>query len=410
MRAQRAAGSVSLFLVFSLSIPLSVAAQSAGAIAGTVRDTSGAVIPGVTVEASSPALIEKVRTVVTDDRGQYRVVDLRPGVYEVTFALTGFSTVKRDGIELQEGFTAPVNVELAPSTVQETVTVSAASPVVDIQNVSQQRVLTRDVLDAVPTGKVIFNMAALVPGMSLTGNGGAASDVGGLSGMGSIRMSIHGAVFGDSQLFVDGFATRVLSSDAATLVHIPADANVQEYTLETSKGNAESETAGVRANIVPKDGGNTFQGTFSAVFANGSMQSDNFSDALRQRGLTSVNRGKEASQYSPALGGPLKKDRLWFFASVHRLVAETYAAGVYANQNIQGWTYAPNFSSQEVTDQNQVGGNVRLTWQATPRDRFSGHFEYYKLCHCHFGTGIQALISPEADLHGTLTNFIEQGT
>jgi hypothetical protein len=410
MRGQRASGFVSLFLLVSLSIPMSVAAQSAGAIAGTVRDSTEGVLPGVTVEASSPALIEKVRIVVTDERGQYRIVDLRPGVYAVTFALPGFTTVKREGIELQAGFTAPVNAELAPSTIQETVTVSGAAPVVDVQNVSQQQVMSRGVIDAIPSGKVLFNLAALVPGMNLTGNGGAANDVGGLAGMGSIRMSIHGSAFSDSQLYVDGYTTRVLSTDAATLVHIPADANVEEYTIETGGRGAENETSGVRVNIVPKDGGNRFSGSFSATFANEDLQSDNLSAKLQARGLKDANRGKEASQYSPAIGGPLRRDKVWFFGSIHRVIAETYAAGVYYDQDPLDWFYQPDLSRQEVTDQHQIGGNVRVTWQATPRNRFNGHVEAYELCHCHFGTGIAAIIAPEAALKGTFPTLILQGS
>jgi hypothetical protein len=403
-------GFVSLFLLVSLGVPISAAAQSAGAIAGTVRDATGAVLPGVIVEASSPALIEKARVVISDERGQYRVVDLRPGLYAVTFSLPGFSTVKREGIELQAGFTAPVSVDLRPSAIEETVTVSAASPVVDVQNVTQQQVLSREVIDAVPTGKVVFNLAALVPGMTLTGNGGAASDVGGLAGMGSIRMSIHGSAFSDSQLYVDGYTTRVLSTDSATLVHIPADANVEEYTIETGGRSAENETSGVRINIVPRDGGSSFHGSFSAAYANEHMQSDNLSDNLKARGLKDANRGKEASQFSPAIGGPLRKDRVWFFASIHRVVAETYAAGVYYNKTPLDWVYDPDFSRQEVTDQHQVGGNGRVTWQATQRNRFNGHFEAYELCHCHFGTGITAIIAPEAALKGTFPTLIAQGT
>src|SRR6187549_3273381 len=128
---------------------LPAAAHAQSAIAGVVKDTSGAVLPGVTVEAASDVLIEKVRSVVTDGRGQYRIVDLRPGVYSVTFTLPGFSTVRRDAIELTVGFTAAVNAELKVGNVSETVTVQGATPVVDIQNVNQQRVMTREVIDAI---------------------------------------------------------------------------------------------------------------------------------------------------------------------------------------------------------------------------------------------------------------------
>ena len=137
-----------------VSLPATAWSQAeSGAIAGVVRDTSGAVIPGVTVEAASPALIEKIRSVTTDSQGLYRIVDLRPGPYSVTFTLPGFSTFRRDGIELTTGFTATVNADLRVGTVAETVTVTGTTPVVDVQNVQQQITLTRALLDAIPTSR-----------------------------------------------------------------------------------------------------------------------------------------------------------------------------------------------------------------------------------------------------------------
>ena len=115
--------------------PATVFAQ--GTITGVVRDSSGAVLPGVTVEAASPALIEKSRVVVTDGTGQYRVVDLRPGVYTVTFTLPGFGGVKRDGIELTAGFTATVNAELRVGAIEETLTVTGETPIVDVQSTTR---------------------------------------------------------------------------------------------------------------------------------------------------------------------------------------------------------------------------------------------------------------------------------
>ena len=122
-------------------------ASSSGSIAGVVRDTTGAVLPGVTVEAASPALIEKTRSVVTDGSGAYKIVDLRPGTYSVTFTLTGFSTVKREGIELTSAFTANVNADMKVGSVEETITVTGASPIVDTQNVVQKQTASREVMD-----------------------------------------------------------------------------------------------------------------------------------------------------------------------------------------------------------------------------------------------------------------------
>ena len=140
-----------------------------------MKDTSGAVLPGVTVEAASPALIEKVRTVVTDGAGQYKIVDLRPGVYTVTFTLAGFSTVKREGIELTASFTATVNADLRVGALEETITVTGETPTVDVQNVVQQRVMTRDIIDAVPAGtKSAMVLGVLIPGVTTI-----SQDVGG---------------------------------------------------------------------------------------------------------------------------------------------------------------------------------------------------------------------------------------
>src|SRR5262245_38903399 len=154
MRVDR---TMAVFLIFAglLLAPAGTSAQSAttGAIAGVVRDATGAVLPGVTVEAASPALIEKVRTVVTDGEGQYKIIDLRPGTYTVTFTLVGFSTVKREGVELTTGFTAAVNAELRVGSLQETITVTSASPVVDIQNVNTKNGLTREDLDSQASDK-----------------------------------------------------------------------------------------------------------------------------------------------------------------------------------------------------------------------------------------------------------------
>ena len=152
-----------LFAIAScLLLPAAAAAQ--GSITGTVKDTSGAVLPGVTVEASSPALIERSRTAVTDGTGQYRIVDLRPGLYAVTFTLPGFSTVRREGVELTGSFTATVSAELRVGELEETVTVTGETPIVDVQSASRQRVFGHDVVDAIPTAKNQYNIAVLIPG------------------------------------------------------------------------------------------------------------------------------------------------------------------------------------------------------------------------------------------------------
>src|ERR671931_2265791 len=137
--------------IFLLTLPAQAYAQAS--IAGTAKDSSGAVLPGVTVEAASPALIEKVRSVVTDGTGQYQIVNLVPGTYSVTFTLPGFNAVKREGIVLSGSFTAKIDAEMRVGALEETITVTGETPIVDVQNTRRQRVIDREVIDTVPTSR-----------------------------------------------------------------------------------------------------------------------------------------------------------------------------------------------------------------------------------------------------------------
>src|SRR4029079_4430441 len=141
-------------------------------IIGVVKDTSGAVLPGVTVEAESPALIEKVRTAVSDSTCQFRIEALRPGTYSVTFSLTGFSGVKREGIELSGTFVATVNADLKVGSLQETITVTGETPIVDVQSAKVQNIVNKDILTAIPTSRNATGIQALIPGMATTGDSG----------------------------------------------------------------------------------------------------------------------------------------------------------------------------------------------------------------------------------------------
>ena len=158
-----------LVLVCEFFVASSVSAQQASGIAGTVRDSSGLALPGVTVEAASPALIERTRAVTTDGEGRYSIVDLRPGTYSVTFSLEGFSTVKREGIELGAGFTAAVNISLSVGAISETITVTGASPVVDTQSTRRQETITQRDREALPSGVIgLQTLAYVTPGFAAT--------------------------------------------------------------------------------------------------------------------------------------------------------------------------------------------------------------------------------------------------
>lgn len=402
------------FATAACLVPAPARAQiSAGAIAGTVRDATGGVLPGVSVEASSPALIEKVRTGVTDGEGQYRIVDLRPGLYTVMFSLAGFSTVRREGIELTTEFTATVNAELRIGSIEETITVAGSVPVVDVQNVTQRQILTRDVIESLPTGKGFMNFAALVPGMVIAGSTHTVQDVGGSSGQGFVRVGIHGGLATDQQLYEDGYSINNLSTDGGSTNGIPIEAGVQEYILETSGRTADTETGGVRINTVPREGGNHVSGTGYFNFSHPNLQSNNYSDQLRDQGLRDPNKLKDLWATSGGIGGPIKRDTAWFFTAAQRTVTDNYLAGLYLNAAYERDKTSPfyeeDFSRQALWDQRMWAVNGRVTWQASARNRFAFFREYNYLCNCHF-TGASLLITNEASDYATFKNHKTQAT
>jgi hypothetical protein len=338
-----------------LVTPITARAQSA--IAGVVKDATGAVMPGVTVEASSPALIEKVRSVVTDGQGLFKIVDLRPGVYAVTFALPGFNTVKRDAIELPSNFTATVNAELRVGALEETVTVSGASPVVDVQNAVQQTVLSRQVLDAVPTGRSVPTLGALLPGARL-----ALPDVGGTSGMQNRDLTVHGSDGRDTTFQVDGMTLNGIEGDGSVQSYFN-EAMFQEVTYQTSAINAEVSAGGVRANMIPRDGGNLFKGTAFFSAANSSLQSDNSSDA-RAKGLAAPDSLNKTWDFNVSAGGPIKTDRLWYFASYRDWGVYQYIANSFYKNG-----------DQTIDDASIRSGLLRLTSQLGSKNKVSAYLD-----------------------------------
>lgn len=365
-----------------LLVPARATAQlGSSGIAAVVRDATGAVLPGVTVEAASPALIERVRTVVTDAAGQYKIVSLSPGRYTVTFSLPGFATVRREDVDLPANFTAPINAELRVGAIEETVTVSGQSPVVDTQNTSVRNLIPTEVLDAIPTNKTLGAWAALTPGMVVAGT---AMDVGGSKGEQSLRLAIHGGHGGEQRVLVDGMNTSGGGSDWG---YVPNPASAQEVSLELGAGTAEAMLGGVLINFVPKDGGNKFSGFLSGNFANASMQGSNLSDEVKARGLTdlSVNKVHDIWDYNGTLGGPVFLNKLWFFTAHRRWGNSTQVAGIFHNATQDGWVFTPDYNRPGYADYLQRSQSIRLTWQASARNKIRLFFDYQNHCDCHRG-------------------------
>jgi len=378
-RMDRPSRLVCALVCAALLVPAAAYAQAS--IAGVVRDDSGAVMPGVTVEASSPALIEKSRSVVTDGTGQFRIVDLRPGTYQVVFSLPGFASVRREGIELTGSFNATVNAEMRVGAVSESVTVSGQSPIVDVQNAARQQVMQKDVIDAIPVGRSHQSLAILIPGLSTsTGINAQTQDVGGTN---NIRLAnaftIHGGRTSDSNVQLDGFQVRNIGSFANLTNMFPDMGATQEMTIDYAAGLGDAPTAGVKVNYIPREGGNSYRFSFFGTGVNSDFQGSNYTDDLKARGLTVPNSLRKAYDVNGSVGGPIVKDSLWFFASVRRQMNSTYFANLYYNKNAgdpSRWDYAPDFGNQAYTQIIQPDINGRVTWQAGPKNKIGVFFTY----------------------------------
>ena len=285
--------------VVLLMVPTAVWAQAT--ITGTARDTSGAVLPGVTVEAASPALIERVRAVITDSTGQYRIVDLRSGTYTVTFTLPGFSTFRREGVELSGAFNATIDAQMQVGALAETVTVSGESPIVDVKSARREQVVNRDLLTAIPSARTYQTMIGLAPGVTT----GGSQDVGGLNSPATRTFAIHGGPQTEGRVMVDGMNAGAARGGAGVSNYQVDVANAQELAYTLSGGLGEAETGGPTMNVVPRTGGNTFTGSFFFSGANSAMQGSNLTQELRDAGLRDPNELIKAWEVNGAIGGPI---------------------------------------------------------------------------------------------------------
>ena len=356
MRSRVVARSFVVALTWLVLLPGVALAQSA--IVGVVKDVTGAVIPGATVEVASPQLIEKVRSVVTDERGAYQIRDLRPGVYSVTFTLPGFSTVKRDAIELPTDFTSTVNAEMRVGALEETVTVSGASPVVDVQSAAKGQVMSREILDAIPTGRTAQSYGQLVTGVT-----NAQPDVGGAHAMNQVGMLLHGNAGQETTVMLDGIQLNGMCGNGSTQAYTNTQ-SYEEMVFQTTSAGADVSAGGVRQNMVPRQGGNDMHGSINAYGSRHNWQAANITPELIARGLTKGDGLDGLYDLEGGVGGKIIKDKLWWFAAAREISANSAVADAF---NPDG--------SQAVQDQHVDNASIRLMSQITPRNRFTAYID-----------------------------------
>jgi len=376
-RALRQHAPALLVALALVALPCVSAAQVLGTVAGTVKDASGGVLPGVTVEAASPALIEKIRTAVTDGAGQYQIVNLPPGSYTITFSLTGFNSVRREGVEVRTNFTSNIDADLRIGAVQETITVTGESPIVDIQSSAQTRTMTDQAFKELPSGGSWIQMAALVPAIR-AGN----TDVGGVLGdQTGAQVEAHGSRPGDGVSMIDGLriGNMYLSSNLTNMSLSPL--LFDQVDVQLSGQMAETGTNGVIMNAIPKSGGNRFSGTALANGSGPSLQGNNVTSDLQARGLQGASTTlKKLYDINGALGGPLKQDRLWFYVTSRYFTNEYYLAGRFYPTDVTAVNRVSDTARQAFAGTYTYDNNGRLTLAISEKQKLSGWYAYqYKV-------------------------------
>jgi hypothetical protein len=375
-------------------VPASAAIAQNTAIIGEVTDETGGVLPGVTVEVASPALIEQIRTAFTDGEGLYRIIELRPGDYTVTFSLPGFSTVIREGVALTTGFIANIDAEMVVGGIEETILVSGATPVVDVQQVMSRRVVTKDVIAALPSARNFQTLAVTIPAVSLSGGMRQVGvDVGGSLGDQSSNMMIHGSTRGDAQNFFNGMP---MNGTLGVTQHgnFVDMGSIEEVDYMLGSVSAEVTTGGVHVNLIHKDGTNQFSGTYFQAFTNQSLQTDNLTSELVAKGARRVNEIDKIWDYNITFGGPIKRDKLWYMFSARYWGLNDRPADMWYDMDPDDYTYTPDLSRPALDDSYLRSFTLRFTWNAAESHKVNFFTVFQGRCLCH--TGVNATRAPEA--------------
>jgi hypothetical protein len=344
-------------------------AHAQATLAGTLRDTSGAVLPGATIEAASNVLIEGARTAVTDATGQYRILALPPGRYRVTFTLPGFTVVVREGVEMTGTGTITINADMRVSDLQETITVTGETPVVDVRSTRREAVLSSDVVSALPASRGVGNLLMAVPGISLQiVNSGADPRM--------TMFTARGGNGNEGTVQIDGMNVGAVFNGGGTSEFGYDTAAAQEVVVTVGGATGEADRGAPSINLIPKSGGNTFSGTVFANYAGSWSQGSHDNVSFENPELY------KQWDASYAMGGPIVRDRLWFYGTLKSRGQQTAISNVRANANMNtnAWEYAPNDAIRARAANSKKIGQVRLTSQASPRHKFSFFIDWQGAC------------------------------
>ncbi len=352
-----------LALLMALAISSSAFAQGGGAsstgtIQGRVTDAQGAVLPGVTVTATSPSALG-AQTTVTSETGNYRFPAVPPGAYEVSYELAGFNTLKRAGISISLGFTANVNVELALATLQETVTVSGSSPVIDTSSTRVQQNFKMEQLQSIPNGRDMWALLAVTPSVQM-----GRIDVGGNRAGTQTGYTAYG-MSGQVRVLIEGINTTEGTGGAGFYFDY---ASLEEAFLGTSGQSAEMPNPGVQSQFIARSGSNSFQGEYHLDWYNNSLQSSNIPDSYTVPTAFNNSPIRAGSNeilgyydHDINLGGPIKKDKLWYFFT-------------YREQ--QNQLSQPNWNFDKTFNTKLWNPVAKVTYQMNQKNKFIGYYQW----------------------------------
>ena len=373
-------GALKAVVILAAAVLLPSLSAAQGTLTGTVRDASGAVLPGVTVEASSPALIEKVRSAVTDSAGQYRIPGLNPGTYSLTFRLQGFTTVRQDGLELTGTATLTIPADLRVGTLAETITVSGETPVIDVQTAQRETVLSADVIAAMPGLRTVGTLLNAVPGLVVNEGALALSPT-------MTFFAARGGPINEGRMAINGMTIAAPFNGGGVSTYILDSINAEEISVAVAGGLGESDIGGPVMNLVPRSGGNSFRGQAFVNNAGDWSRGDNLNAALTAPppgpNLKETPGIINAYDASGSYGGPLIRDRLWFFGSYRSLETAAAVPGVVANANAYNasrwdWIADPTVTARTLQGRESYIG--RITMQVSGKHRISYNQEYQRRC------------------------------
>ena len=272
-------------------------------------------------------------------------------------------------------FTAAVDAEMRVGAIEETITVTGETPLVDVQSQTRQRVMDRELIDTLPTGRTPFAMTALIPGVSVSA---ANQDVGGATLLsGAVQMQVHGSTGNSTMIMENGLSTAALVGAWGSQLAFNMAAS-QEVAVDYAGAGADTNAAGVKMNVIPREGGNTFNGTLFMNGTSGALQGDNFTQRHQDAGLRTPDSIRRLFDINPGFGGPLKRDRVWFYFAARYAITSKYAADEFYDKNFNDpnvWLYEPDVNRPVSNDSDVNDVRLRLAWQATPRVKIGGSYQ-----------------------------------